>query len=210
MRSAPRPLRRAGLCLRTARLLLCATLAQAGLAHALDREAARVKAQVCFACHGEQGISALENTPSLAGQPDAFLQWQLVYFRSKTRKSEIMGPIAAGLKDADIRELGSYFAALVPPKGPDGPDPDPQLAAQGAKVAQANRCSVCHSENYLGQQAVARLALQREDYLYKALKDFREGRRTGGGVAAMPDAVYKLSDDDMKSIAHFLSRLAQP
>jgi cytochrome c553 len=33
-------------------------------------------------------------TPSLAGQPADYVQWQLVYFRRGARKSEVMGPIA--------------------------------------------------------------------------------------------------------------------
>ena len=48
----------------------------------------------CAGCHGENGISTTENIPSLAGQPDQFIQWQLVFFRAGTRKNEQMQPIA--------------------------------------------------------------------------------------------------------------------
>lgn len=155
----------------------------------------------------------MANTPSLAGQPDGYIQWQLVYFRSKTRNNDIMGPIASTLKDADIRDLGAYFASLSPPPRTDAdpdPDPDPERYARGAMVAQASRCSNCHGETYAGQQAIARVAHQREDYLLKALRDFHEGRRNGGGMAAMPDAVYHLSDEDLQALAHYLSRFKQP
>ena len=204
--SALRPSRRADLFLQISKLLASAVLAHAGVVHAADLEAAKAKAQACVACHGQQGISSTENMPSLAGQPDGFIQWQLVYFRSKTRKNDIMGPIASTLKDADIRELGAYFSSLSPPQQITDADLDPQRFAQGERVAQANRCSSCHGETYAGQQAVARIAHQREDYLLKALRDFHDGRRTGGGIAAMPDAVYALSDDDLRALAHYLSR----
>ena len=46
-----------------------------------DPAAAKEKAEMCSACHGEGGISQTENIPSLAAQPDQFLQWQLVFFR---------------------------------------------------------------------------------------------------------------------------------
>ncbi|MGP1676668.1 MAG: c-type cytochrome [Burkholderiales bacterium] len=203
---APRPAHRAGFFMRMAKLLAGAVLAHASQLHAADVQAGKAKAQACIACHGEQGVSSMANTPSLAGQPDGFTQWQLVYFRSKTRKNDIMGPIALALKDADIRDLGAYFSSLSPPPPLTDADPDPQRYARGAKVAQANRCSTCHGETYAGQQAVARIAHQREDYLLKALRDFHQGRRTGGGIAAMPDAVYRLSDEDLQALAHYLAR----
>ncbi|MBE0622621.1 MAG: cytochrome c4 [Burkholderiales bacterium] len=192
--------------MRIAKLLAGAVLAQAGQLHAADVQAGKVKAQACIACHGEQGVSSMQNTPSLAGQPDGFIQWQLVYFRGKTRKDDIMGPIAAALTNADIRDLGAYFSSLSPPPPLTDADPDTPRFARGAKLAQANRCSTCHGETYAGQQAVARIAHQREDYLLKALRDFHQGKRTGGGIAAMPDAVYRLSDEDLQALAHYLAR----
>ena len=54
----------------------------------------------------------MENMPSLAGQPDQFIQWQLVYFRAGTRKNEQMQPIVEQLTNEDIRNLGAYFASL--------------------------------------------------------------------------------------------------
>ena len=53
---------------------------------AADDAAVAAKAQTCFACHGPGGVSQMAETPSLAGQPESFIQWQLVYFRSGTRK----------------------------------------------------------------------------------------------------------------------------
>src|SRR6266852_4112924 len=60
---------------------------------AADIAAGKQKAELCVGCHGEAGISQTENIPSLAGQPDPFIQWQLVFFRSGTRKNEQMQPI---------------------------------------------------------------------------------------------------------------------
>ena len=55
-------------------------------AQAADVEAGKAKAEVCIGCHGENGISQTENIPSLAGQQDQFIQWQLVFFRARTRR----------------------------------------------------------------------------------------------------------------------------
>jgi cytochrome c553 len=67
-------------------------------------EDAKAKFEACAACHNANGISTTENIPSLAGQTDRYVQWQLVYFRSGTRKSEIMNPIAESLSNEDVRE----------------------------------------------------------------------------------------------------------
>ncbi len=87
-------------------------------AHAADLAAGKEKAELCTGCHGEAGISQTENIPSLAGQPDQFIQWQLVFFRAGTRKNEQMQPIVEQLNNEDIRNLGAYFASLTPPKAP--------------------------------------------------------------------------------------------
>src|ERR1700692_2518360 len=76
----------------------------AGSAETAD-DCIKQKAALCTSCHGETGISQTENIPSLAGQPDLFLQWQLVFFRSGSRKSEGMQPIAETLTNADVRNL---------------------------------------------------------------------------------------------------------
>jgi cytochrome c553 len=102
-------------------------------AHAADVAAGKAKAELCVGCHGENGISQLENMPSLAGQPDQFIQWQLVYFRAGTRKNEQMQPIVEQLTNDDIRNLGAYFAQLPPPKAP--PDANPDMSKKGAQAA---------------------------------------------------------------------------
>jgi cytochrome c553 len=117
-----------------------------------------------------------------------------------------MQPIAAALKDDDIRDLAAFFAAQKPPRAGSA-DPGDPLAAAGRKVAQGNRCASCHQDDYSGTQATARIAAQREDYLLKALRDFKAGKRIGGGVAAMADVVYPLTDDDLRALARFLAQL---
>jgi cytochrome c553 len=54
---------------------------------------------------------------------------------------------------------------------------------------------------------MGRLAGQREDYLYKALRDFKSNARVATGAAGMAEVVYPLGDLEMKALAHYLSRL---
>jgi len=78
-------------------------------------ESIREIVQTCASCHGQDGISAIENTPSLAAQPDIFLQYQLVFIRDGQRKVEVMQEFAKKLTDQNIRELGAYYSSLPPP-----------------------------------------------------------------------------------------------
>lgn len=184
-----------------------AVLALAGLASpspAADVAAIKDKLALCVTCHGTDGISEQPEIPSLAGQPDQFLQWQMVYFRGGARKNDKMSPVAADLSNEDVRNLGAYFAALKPPAPPAG-DPDAQLSARGAALVRERRCISCHTDNFSGTKATARLAGQREDYLVKALTDFKDGKRSGGGVAAMADVAYGLKDDEIRALAHYLA-----
>jgi cytochrome c553 len=169
-----------------------------------DVAAGKKSAQLCAECHGKDGVSTMKNTPSLAGQPDEFIQWQLVYFRSGARKSAVMQPLAETLKNETIRDLGAYYASLKPPK-PAPASASDALAQKGGKIAAQQRCRSCHYDNFEGYRASARLASQREDVLLKALRDYKSGARLGFGVASMADVVYPLDDDDMKALAHFMA-----
>jgi cytochrome c553 len=175
-------------------------------AHAADTAAGKEKAEVCAGCHGDAGISQTENIPSLAGQPDQFLQWQLVFFRSGSRKNEQMQPIVEQISNDDIRNLGAYFASLTPPKA-SAPDDNPDLSQKGAQAAAGRRCASCHTDSYAGTKAVARIAGQREDYLIKALHDYKSSQRSGGGGAAMAEVAYPLSEEEITALAHYLAHL---
>ena len=175
-------------------------------AQAADVAAGKEKAELCVACHGEAGISQTENVPSLAAQPDQFIQWQLVFFRAGTRKNEQMQPIVEQLNNDDIRNLGAYFASLEAPKA-SKPDDNPDLSEKGAQAAAGRRCASCHTDSYAGTKAVARVAGQREDYLLKALHDYKSGVRSGGGMAAMAEVAYPLSEEEITALAHYLAHL---
>jgi cytochrome c553 len=188
-------------------LAACALLVGTGRV-AADAEAVETKAETCASCHGDNGISQTENVPSLAGEPDQFLQWQLVYFRSGARKNEVMEPVAEQLSNEDVRGLAAYFASLKPPEPrAQAKDDQPELTEAGKKAVAAGRCTSCHGDNFAGSKAVARIAGQREDYLVKSLRDYKSGHRTGGGVAAMAEVAYPLTEDEISALAHYLSRL---
>jgi len=174
---------------------------------------ARAEAAGCFACHGVDGVATADglatdkNDPNLAAQPDLYLQFQLVFFRKGVRKNEVMNAMAQQLSDDDLRNVSAYFASLPPPNPPAPPDSAPQDTELGSKVAQAIHCTNCHGDHFEGVDNIARLAGQREDYVYEALRDFKSGARTSTGAAGMAEVVYPLGDLEMKALAHYVSGL---
>jgi cytochrome c553 len=172
-----------------------------------DVVAGAAKAETCQGCHGAKGISEIPSVPSLAGQTDNFLQWQMVFFRSGRRHNEVMEQLAADLSDEDIRNLGAYYTSLPPATTSIASDAGTELAQQGKTVADAHHCSACHLENFVGKAAAARLVHQHEEYLAKALTDYRASNRPSVGVSAMIDAASALSDQEIAALAHYLATL---
>lgn len=93
------------------RYALFALLGLVSTAALAEAPQAPAKATTCFACHGEGGHSTNPMYPVLAGQYDSYIQRALHEYKSGARKNPIMGAQAAGLSDADIKELARYFSA---------------------------------------------------------------------------------------------------
>lgn len=86
------------------------TLAGVSLPATADIKAGEKVAQSCIMCHGENGLSRMPGTPSLAGQSDIYLVGQLKQFRDGKRHNEVMNVIAKPLSDADIDNVSEWFA----------------------------------------------------------------------------------------------------
>ena len=162
------------------------------------------KLQVCLACHGESGVSATPLTPSLGAQPEFYVIAQLFLFREGRRDNEVMTVQAKGLKDDDLRALSRAISKLPPPPVPkDGLDRE--RFERGRKATEGRHCTSCHGADWSGNKNVPRVANQREDYLFKALQDYRTGKRIGYGNAQMPETVAGLDDAVLADISHYLA-----
>ena len=187
------------------RVLLAAVLvagAFAAPAHALTYDE---KLPACLACHGEKGISETPEVPSLAGMPTDFTLIQLFLFRQGTRKIEIMNDLAKDMSDDDLRKFSAYFAKLAPPKA-SGDAADPAIAARAQGVIAKNHCGSCHNPDFSGREQMPRLAAQREDYLLKALRDYKGAKRPGYD-ATMDEVIRPVTEADIVDLAHYLARL---
>jgi cytochrome c553 len=178
-------------------------------------EAGKAKAQSagCFVCHGADGIATAaglatdKNMPNLAAEPDLYTQFQLVFFHKGSRKNVIMSALTQSLTYPEIRDLGAYFASLPAVSSPPPADTAPDDTTLGAKIAEGIHCANCHGDHFEGVDNIPRLAGQREEYIYKSLRDFKSGARTATGAASMAEVVYPLGDTEMKALAHYMSRL---
>ena len=66
----------------------------------------------CMACHGPSGGGIPPHYPRLGGQHAAYIQAQLLAFKSGTQKSEIMQSVAFPLSEKQIEQLAIYISAL--------------------------------------------------------------------------------------------------
>ena len=188
---------------RAAGALAIASLAAAPAGHAASLDE---RFGVCLACHGADGQSRLPDTPSLGGQPPFFSVAQLFLFRDGRRSGAVsatMTEAARGLTNDDLRGFAERIAKLPPPAPPPEP-PDAERAARGRALAQRHRCVVCHNPDFSGRDQMPRLANQREDYLLRAMREYKSGARIGY-AGAMAEELVPLGDADLIDLAHFLS-----
>ncbi len=159
----------------------------------------------CLSCHGADGQSVIPETPSLGGQPAFYLTVQLLMFREKMRVVDLMNRATQGLNDKELQELAAYLAKLPPPE-PAGGSMDAARIERARALIEQHRCNFCHQRNYSGEQNVPRLAGQREDYLVKALREYKNNTRRGYD-ASMADVLYLISDEQILDLAYFLARV---
>ena len=170
-----------------------------------NSETIEERAATCFACHGEQGQSETENTPSLGGQQAPYALIQLFMFREKLRTFEPMNEVAKSFTDDDLRNFSDFIAKLPKPKPlSDAPDPARMQRAQALTVKY--HCNSCHHQDFSGGDNVPRIANQREDYLAKTLSEYKDNSRHGYD-GTMADVMGPVTPDQIKDLAYFLARV---
>lgn len=126
-------------------------------------------------------------------------------FREKMRDLEPKTGMMKGWSDDDLRRAAEVIAKLPPPRPAIEPI-DPARAERARALIQQHRCNFCHNQDFSGEQNAPRLAAQREDYLLKALRDYKNNTRRAYD-AFMADVMHPLTEADFQDLAHYLSRL---
>src|SRR3984885_4616643 len=180
--------------------LLLALIASSGRAETIAERAAP-----CFACHGEHGQSETENAPSLGGQQAPYALIQLFMFREKLRTFEPMNEMAKAFTDDDLRTFSDFIATLPKP-APPADAGDPARIARAQALVQQHRCNTCHNPDFYGKDNVPRLADQREDYLAKTMREYKDNSRHGYD-ATMAEVLQPVTTDQIADLAYFLARV---
>lgn len=187
-------------------------LAFASIAHAApgNASAGQQKAQMCAGCHGVDGNSLIPSYPKLAGQSAEYVAKQLRDFKTGARKDPIMSPMAMGLSDQDMINLGAYYASL---------DAKPGMAVGGADVLALGKkiyrggnaktgvsaCMSCHGPSGHGiPPHFPRVSGQHANYTEKQLMQFKNAARSNDD-SVMTRIAFRMSEAEIKAVAQYMA-----
>lgn len=177
-----------------------------------------VATQVCAACHGADGNSTIAVNPKLAGQHPEYLYKQLSNFRSKDGKpvervNAIMGAMASGLSEADMRNVSAYYASQTQtPEKAKGNRESIELGQKlwrgGDQTKGLPACAGCHGPAGAGMPAqYPRIAGQHAEYTESQLKQFRVAERANDPANMMRMIAIKMTDAEIKAVSDYTAGL---
>ena len=172
-------------------------------------ERGRAKAQeVCVACHGEQGVSAVAEYPNLAGQSGAAIYKQLSDYRTGSRTNQLMTDIAKALDETTLADVAAYYAAQ--PKRDANPATlaeSPEAIVRLVELGDPNRnippCASCHRPGSGGPIETPILSEQGRDYLALQLRLYASGERRNDVYGRMRTIAAKLTPTEINGLATY-------
>ena len=182
-----------------------------------DPAAGQAQAAACAACHGQDGATGLDPSyPNLAGQNERYLTTQLMMIRDGGRAIPLMAGQLNGKSDADLADLGAFYASL-PGKVNQAQGEDPTLAMAeqiyrgGIAAKNVAACTSCHAPSGNGNSAAGYpdIGGQSVAYTIAQLTAYREGERTTdeayGGM--MRGVAQGLTDKEIAALADYVQGL---
>jgi cytochrome c553 len=198
--------------------LVCAPLLPCALANEPPAATAKpdpargqaIASQVCVACHTIDGSRGSPANPILQGQHPEYIAKQLTEFKAGKRKNAIMQGMAAGLSDADIKNVSVFYASKAAKPGfaknKDLVLLGEQIYRSGIAEKTVPACAGCHSPSGGGIPAqYPRLGGQHGDYTEGQLNTFRSGARENS--VQMTAIAAKLSDREIKAVSDYIAGL---
>ena len=182
-----------------------------------DPAAGEAKAALCAGCHGGDGNSPDATFPRLAGQYEGYIVKQIRDFQKGVRaNNDTMAGMAATVASVqDAKDIAAYFHKQKMVKKPLTAV-DKNLAAKGEKLFKNGNprsgvygCINCHGPRGKGKsKKITQFPViggQHRDYIIKQLKDFKAGKRANDPGGMMADIAKRLSDDEIRAVAEYLS-----
>jgi cytochrome c553 len=174
----------------------------------VDIDAGKAIAEAsCAGCHGLDGRGETGDIPNLAAQPANYLVEALHAYKDGRRHHAALQDMAAGMSEAEIRNIAAYFSSL-PPLQPitvvEDPQPDDSSYQEGAEVAVI--CAECHGEHgYSTTPGIPSLAGQQPAYLIVSTLEYARGNRGHQEKEAMLQGLGQV--DIEKMAVYFASQL---
>lgn len=171
----------------------------------------RLYAEHCVGCHKLRGhATGPREYPQLAGQQEQYLLEQLAQFVTLDRFAPQMHRVLDQSALADpqsLRDLSFFLAGQR--HDPHGEHGDAHRIGRGRQF-YADRCTECHGKLGEGRAMgpIPAIGGQNYTYLLTQLKGFASGHRARAERAVI-DAVSRLSSNDMRAVADFISRLPE-
>ena len=163
--------------------------------------------EVCTTCHGEEGVSATPDLPSIAGQSPAAIYKQLHDYRTGARVHPQMTPVAKRLAPADLASVAAFFGARgLPNAGVGARDLEGDqgvvlLATKGDSARRIPACNSCHTNGSGGPIETPALTGQHATYLANQLHAYKSGRRRNDVYSRMRLIAAELSDAEIEALA---------
>jgi cytochrome c553 len=169
-------------------------------------------ANVCAACHGIDGNSAISANPKLSGQHPEYLYKQLANFKSGARANAVMSGMAGMLSDADMHSVAEYFSnqtlSLGQAKTNGSGSLGEKIYRAGIQANAVPACASCHGPSGDGLPIkYPRLSGQHSEYVLNQLRQFRLGARANDEAKMMQTIAAKLTDQEMEAVADYIQGL---
>ena len=169
-------------------------------------------ANVCAACHGVDGNSAISANPKLSGQHPEYLYKQLTNFKSGARANAVMSGMAGMLSDADMHSVAEYFSnqtlSLGQAKTNGSGSLGEKIYRAGIQANAVPACASCHGPSGDGLPIkYPRLSGQHSEYVLNQLRQFRLGARANDEAKMMRTIAAKLTDQEMEAVADYIQGL---
>ncbi|MDH4407621.1 cytochrome c4 [Candidatus Methylopumilus planktonicus] len=169
-------------------------------------------ANVCAACHGVDGNSAISANPKLSGQHPEYLYKQLTNFKSGARANAVMSGMAGMLSDADMHLVAEYYSKQTLSLGQAKTNGSGSLGEKiyraGIQANAVPACASCHGPTGDGLPVkYPRLGGQHTEYVLNQLRQFRLGARANDEAKVMRTIAAKLTDQEMEAVADYIQGL---
>ena len=169
-------------------------------------------ANVCAACHGVDGNSAISANPKLSGQHPEYLYKQLTNFKSGARANAVMSGMAGMLSDADMSLVAEYYSKQTLSLGQAKTNGSGSLGEKiyraGIQANAVPACASCHGPTGDGLPVkYPRLGGQHTEYVLNQLRQFRLGARANDEAKVMRTIAAKLTDQEMEAVADYIQGL---